>query len=468
MAGARLRRRPRLRTRVVVAAAASIVAAVILLGAAVQLLLDRHLHAALDRTLRQQAAAIARLGASAPALLTSPGVVEASVGPRSLDVEVVDRHGQIVARSLALGGATLPAGPLLSAAVAHGRSGYTDGMVGGRPFRIYVAPLADLGGPASGGAVIVGATTEDIRSTLSESRALIILSAIAAAGLVVPIAFVLTGRALRPLRRLAEGAEVIEARGDPSLRLPETGDRRTPDEVERLAETLNQMLSALERSRDAERRFVADASHELRNPLTALRGNAAYLARNGADPRVLDELRADADRLSRLVDDLLVLAREDAAAPPGDPVRLDELAAALADEHVAVRADDPGWVNGDRGALERALANLVDNARRHGPEGEPIDVTVERVADRIVVAVTDRGPGIPPELVGRATERFWRGGSARADEGSGLGLALVRATAERHGGRLVIQGSRFALELPALTQLSSSSDTTRSTSPKGL
>ena len=469
MAGLRLRRRPRLRTRVVVAAATSIVVAVVVLGAAVQVLLARHLHASLDGTLHDRAASIAQLSASAPALLTSQGVLEASIGPHPLEVEVVDRHGGIVGRSPTLGGRALPTSTLVARVIATGRSGYTTGTLGDEQLRIYVAPLADLGGPASGGAVIVAASTQDVNSTLAESRALIILSALAAAALVVPIAYFLTGRALAPLRELAAGAEVIEARRDPSLRLPaEPGDGRTPDELRRLADTLNRMLAALERAREGERRFVADASHELRNPLTALRGNAAYLARNGADPAALEDLREDADRLSRLVDELLALAREDAGEPPADPVRLDELAEELSGPRVTVTASDPGWVRGDEGALRRALANLVDNALEHGPEGGQVQVTVGRSAGKVVLAVTDQGPGIPPELVDQATSRFWRGDGGGSGHGSGLGLSLVRATAERHGGRLVIRGARFAIELDPLTPLSSDPDRSSGATNQGV
>src|SRR5205085_7298636 len=134
-----------------------------------------------------------------------------------------------------------------------------------------------------------------------------------------------------------------ERRGDPALRLPGAGaDDDTPDEVARLADTLNRMLAALERAREGERRFVADASHELRNPLAALRGNAEYLARHGGDQAALDDLRDDAERLSRLVDELLQLAREDAAGLPDQPVRLGDLALAAAGGRVSARVDDPG------------------------------------------------------------------------------------------------------------------------------
>ena len=462
------RRRSRLRTRVVAAAAVSILAAVVLLGGAVQVLLSRHLHEALDSTLRDRAAQIAQLAATAPALLTSPTVLEASVEPRQLDIEVLDRHGRILGRSPAMGDATLDAHGLVTAAIHRGRSGYGTGRLGGRPVRLYVAPLAALGGPASGGAVIVASTTAEIDSTLAESRTLIIASALAAALLVAPIAFILTGRAMRPLAALAAGAEVIERRRDPSLRLPgASADGRTPDEVARLADTLNRMLAALERAREGERRFIADASHELRNPLAALRGNAEYLARHGSDQEALDDLRTDAERLSRLVDELLRLAHEDAADVPAEPVRLDELARAVAGDRVTVQAADPGLVRGDGPALDRALRNLIENGLNHGPAGGPVAVTVERRGDEVWLTVSDTGAGVPPELVEAATTRFWRGEDARSTPGSGLGLALVRATAERHGGRLEIAGARFALVLPALTRLSSDRDTTPSDNPEG-
>jgi signal transduction histidine kinase len=455
-------RTPRLRTRVVAAAAVSIVIAVVVLGAAVQVLLSRHLHESLDRTLRDRAAQVAELAATAPALLTSPTVLEASLEARQLDVEVVDRHGRRVS------GATLPEGALVRRAIGGGRGGYGQATIDGQRTRLYVAPLATLGGPASGGAVIVASSTAEVDSTLRESRTLIIAAALAAALLVVPIAYALTGRALRPLGALAAGAEVIERRGDPSLRLTGTAaEGRTPDEVARLADTLNRMLAALERSRERERRFVADASHELRNPLAALRGNAEYLARHGAEREALDDLREDAERLSRLVDELLQLAREDAAGVPDEPVGLGELARAAAGGRVSALVDDPGVVRGDAAALERALSNLVANALRHGPADGPVTITVTRAGDDVRLEVADTGAGIPPEQVEAATTRFWRGEDARSQPGSGLGLALVRATAERHGGRLEIAGARFAVVLPALRRLSGGADRTRADEPEG-
>lgn len=447
-----------LRVRVALAAAGAIVVAVAVLGAGVQLLLSRHLHAALDSTLHERAVEIAQISATAPALLTSPGMLDVSAGPRLVDVEVVDRRRRIVARSLGLHGQTIPVDGLVTAAVDHGRSGYADAHLGGGEARVYVAPLPDLGGPAGAGAVIVAASTDDVADTLRQSRRLIIGGALLAAALAFPLSLILARRALRPLDHLTGAAAVIERTGDASLRLP-AGDARTADEVARLTETLNRMLAALEEAREAERRFVADASHELRNPVTALRGNAAYLVDHGGDAEALSDLHGDVERLSALLDDLLTLAREDAGEAPEGEVSLEELAreAAAGDPHLVVAADGPGLVRGDRGSLERALRNLVENARAYGPPGGLVRIGVETGPGGVVLSVTDEGPGLSPELADAATGRFWRGANADGRSGSGLGLSLVRAAAERHGGTLQMDGPRFAIALPALMPLSAPS-----------
>ncbi len=218
------------------------------------------------------------------------------------------------------------------------------------------------------------------------------------------------------------------------------------------------MLASLERAREAERRFVADASHELRTPLTALRGNAAYIARHGADAEVLADLEARRRSASpTLLDDLLALAREDAAGPgPADAVRLDRARAArCAGPRVEVDAPAPVTVRGDAQALERALANLVENALVHGPADE----TRRRSACARSRAargsrVSDQRPGLTPDQAEHAFERFWRAPAADGPPGSGLGLAIVRATAERHGGGVSRRRApRFTLDLPLHRQL---------------
>jgi len=443
-----------LRWRSVAAAASAIVLAVVVVGVGVDILVSRHLHGSLDRTLRARAVEVAQLAASAPKVLTTPGALDAPLGSTQLSIEVVDSRGRLVARSLALGGRVLPAQPLVRRAI-EGRSGYANIESAGDDLRAYAAPLADVGGPAAGGAVVVAGSTHDLQETLSSLRWFLFAAGLGAALLAGAAVAILMRRALVPLERLAGAAADVERTGDPSRRLPEPAQR---DEVGRLAATLNAMLASLERSRDAERRFLADASHELRTPLTALRGNVAYLARHGANPELVAELEADAERLAVLADDLLTLSREESAGAPTEPVRLDELARAAAEEYprTDVDAPQPVAVYGDHAALERALANLVQNAELYGPARGRITVATEAVNGVARLTVSDEGPG--PGDPTQAFARFWRG--EHGEPGSGLGLAIVRATAERHGGRAYAEGSRFTIELPALRDLSESVPTT--------
>jgi two-component system, OmpR family, sensor kinase len=447
--------------RVAAAAAAAIVVAVAVLGVAVLTRLGDQLEGALDRSLRERAVEVARLAASTPDLLTEPGTLEGRLGGSELLVQVVDRRGRIVARSSGVGSRVLPETAEVRAALEDRRAGYGDAKLGNDPIRIYTAPLGELGrGSAAGGAVIVAGTTAEMDDTLATTRRFVLIAAVIAAVLAAGLATMFAYRALAPLRRLSSGARGIERSGDASERLPVPAAR---DEVGELAETLNAMLASLQRAREAEQRFVGDASHELRTPLTALRGNAAYIARHGADPDALADIEADAARLSALLDDLLALAREDAAAPVrGEPVDLAELArdAAAADP----RAEALGCaalVRGERPALERAVGNLVRNARKHGPPDGRITITTAADGDRARITVADEGPGLPPGQAADAFERFWRGPGARG-EGSGLGLAIVRAIAERHGGRVSVDRARFTIELPALTDLSKPPRTTQS------
>jgi signal transduction histidine kinase len=357
---------------------------------------------------------------------------------------VIDRRGRIVARSSGLGGRVLPVDAAVRRALRGRRPAFADDALGTDAVRLYAAPLGTLGrGPAAGGAVVVAGTTAGIHRTLVRVRTLVLLCALAAAALAALAATLLTRRALRPLGRLSAGARAIARSGDPAERLPEPPVR---DEVGELAGTLNAMLASLERAREAEHRFVGDASHELRTPLTALRGNAAYIARHGPDPAVLADIQADVARLGELLDALLALAREDAAAPArGEPVDLAALVQGL-DADVVVERD--ARVLGEREALERALGNLVANAHRHG-QGR-VTVTVDAADGWARVTVADEGPGLTAEQAAHAFERFWRGPGARG-EGSGLGLAIVRAIAERHGGYVTVDGAAFTLVIKELS-----------------
>jgi two-component system, OmpR family, sensor kinase len=445
--------RPRtLRWRVAAASAASIALATFLLGFTAYKLVERELDQSRERALHDGAVQVAQLEASAPGLLTAPGALEGRLGGRRLLVEVVDRRQRIVVRSGTLGGRVLDVEPAIADVIASGRPRFVDTRLGADPLRAYVAPLTTLGaGPAAGGAVVVATSTADDLDTLRRLRGLVIGAALLAGLVAALAALALTRRALRPLSLLSAAAADIERTGDATRRLPQAS---SGDELAALGETLNAMLGSLERAGERERRFLADASHELRTPVTALRGNAAYVARHGADAEVLADLEQDAERLARLLDDLLALAREDAATRPADVVDLAGLARGVAGPRIDVEAPRQVLVHGDAAALGRALANLVENAERHGPAEGRITVAARREGDRAVLEVADAGPGIAEAEAAHAFDRFWRGDAPDRPPGTGLGLAIVRATAERHGGTASVAGARFRIELPLLSETS--------------
>jgi two-component system OmpR family sensor kinase len=441
-----------LRARLIAASTGSILIAVALLGTAAVLMVSRQLHGSLDSALRQRAQEVALLSVSAPALLTASGALESPVSGRQIVVEVLDAQGRILARSQALGAHLLPNDRLARQAIRAGRTGFEDISLGGHPFRLFAAPVADAGGPAAGGAILVASDDSDIASTTSHLIVLLILSAVGAAALAAVAAAGLTRRGLRPLRGLAEAAEEIEHTGDPSRRLPQPSAR---DEIGGLTGVLNRMLAGLERARASERRFLADASHELRTPVTTLRGNVEYAARYGADPEILAELQRDATRLARLVDDLLVLERAGEASPRAELVSLDELArsAAAASDRVELGSVTAVAVRGDEQALTRALANLIENGLVHGPDRRTVTVSVQEGGGKAQLRVSDEGSGPDPADHEHLFERFWRGSAAAEEPGSGLGLAIVAAIAERHGGRVTVAGSTFTIELPGATKV---------------
>jgi signal transduction histidine kinase len=425
------------RLRAVLAAALATLIAVAVLGSAVDVLVARHLRQSLDSTLRARGIEVAQLAASTPALLTTRGALDSPIGTTLAMVQVVDRRGVVVARSVSLGGRVLPL--TLARRAIGGRPGYATAEVGGTQLRVFAAPIAASGGGAAGGAVIVAATTDDVEDTIRAVHALTTFAAIAAALVGATAVWLLLGRALRPLERLDRAAAEIGRTGDSTRRLPDP-DRR--DEVGRLAATLNEMLGTLERAREHERQFVADASHELRTPITALRGNVEHLARHGATPELVADLKADAERLARLAEDLLALSRETAAAAPLAEVDLGALARDAGADDVVV---EPVVVRGDRDALARAIANLVENARSYGKG--TVRVVSAAQGGLALVRVSDDGPGVPDDERERVFERF-------QGQGSGLGLAIVRATAERHGGRAYVEGATFTIELPAVRKAS--------------
>ena len=286
-----------------------------------------------------------------------------------------------------------------------------------------------------------------------------------ALGLVAALALgaLLSGRVLAPLRRIAAAAARVDAGAQERL----SGGAGDPAEVRVLAEALDHMVARLGDALDRQRAFAADASHELRTPLTAIRGQLEVLAL-AHDPsaqevaRVEAMVRRELERMEHLVDDLLLLARSDEeperrreavdlAALAGDAVRRSP----SVERRFELRTHDGATVAGDAQALQRALANLVANAVAHTAAGGLVRVTVERHGARVVLAVEDDGDGVPVAHRERIFERFHRvdPGRARIEGGAGLGLAIVRAIAESHGGGVFAEespegGARIGLDLP--------------------
>jgi two-component system OmpR family sensor kinase len=438
-----------LSVRLIAASIAAVLLAVLVFGVGARIIVSNQMHSSLDRSLRQRAIDVARLSVSAPAVLTAPGALESPVSGRQLSVEVLDRNQAIVARSLALGAKLLPRGPEVSAAL-RGNSGFADAELDGEPVRVFAAPIADVSGPAAGGVVLVASSTADIEDTLHQLSLLLLLCgaiAVVAGGLAAAL---LTRRSVRPLSELSSSATTIGRTGDASRRLEEPA---TPEEIGDLARALNGMLAALERSRERERRFLADASHELRTPLTSLIGNVDFLSRHGAGEEVVADLRRDAERLRRLVDDLLVLEHESGAAAPEQPVRLERTVAEVGagKPNVVTRIEASATVMGEPDALARSLQNLLENAAVHGPPGGRVEISMRVVDGRAELAVSDEGAGFPPGAEEVAFERFWRAEEAAGRSGSGIGLAIVKATAERHGGEVRAGGSTVTITLPIAT-----------------
>jgi signal transduction histidine kinase len=229
----------------------------------------------------------------------------------------------------------------------------------------------------------------------------------------------------------------------------------TTDEIARLGRTLNAMLTRLSQTIERERAFTADASHELRTPLAILRAEVELAQNRTSDPRQRDALASaleEADRLAALIDDLLVLARADAdRLDLRGWVDLGDLAGMVASRFqllasqraVLITLSGAAAVYGDARGLERALANLVDNALRHTPPGGNVNIGIHPHGDGADVVVVDTGPGVSPDLLDRLFDRFTRADPARgrASGGAGLGLSIVAAVVAAHGGT-VVAGNR--------------------------
>ena len=325
-----------------------------------------------------------------------------------------------------------------------------------------IGPRGDVAGGSgdeqAGTVFAVGQSLDDRDETLGGLVASFAVGGPVAVLLASLLGYLLASTGLRPVEAMRRRAGEISLTGD-GERLPLPAAQ---DEVRRLGETLNEMLDRLRRSFDRERRFVADASHELRTPVAVIRAELdAALRAGGHDAQVREALVAaleECDHLAQLAEDLLVVAR---AAEGELPIRREAIAvrpllegvrARFADrarEHgreLTVDGGDGLRVDADDLRLRQALGNLVDNALRHGAGDIVLRARRGEEQGGVELEVADHGPGFDPDLAGRAFERFARGDAARTRGGTGLGLAIVRAIAEAHGGgaQIVTESSRGA------------------------
>jgi two-component system OmpR family sensor kinase len=381
----------------------------------------------------------------------------------SLYVQVVSPSGEVLTGSSNLP-EPLPVATNGMKLALDGQEGHDTLSFLGERLELYSAPLLLDGNIV--GVLQVAAPLQRHEARLAQLTFVlgaVVLAATALAGL---IGWFLATRAMRPVDRMTRTAQAIGQSADLSGRLPEP---KKHDELGRLAGTFNEMLGRLELAFGTQRRFLADASHELRSPLAAIRMNAEAMLRGGdADPSEREaSLRAitrEADRMGRLVADLLALAHADAGQPIArrrvalDSVLVDvyQQQRRLADGVTLTLGElEQVEVDGDPDRLKQLLVNLVDNALRYTPAGGEVALDVIRRDAWALLRVTDTGSGIPAEHLSRIFERFYRVDQPRSRSagGTGLGLAICKWITDAHGGQIEVEsepgrGSTFNVLLP--------------------
>jgi heavy metal sensor kinase len=291
----------------------------------------------------------------------------------------------------------------------------------------------------------------------------------------VAMALGFSKRALAPIDRVTQAAARIAETDDLKTRLEYHGPM---DEIGRMNSVFNQMMDRLENLFHVQQRFVADVSHELRTPLTAIRGNIDLVKRYGADKESLEAIEGEVERMSRLVSDLLLLARADYGGLKLELVPLD-LDTTISDVYrtmrvlakdrnltVNIRDFEPVRILGDADRLTQLFLNLLGNAFKFTPEGGTITINLRRTVDDAVIEVSDTGIGIAPEDLPRIFDRFYQADPARVrkGEGSGLGLSIAKWVVEAHGGRIAVssevgKGTMFTVHIPHIEEKPVSSHT---------
>ncbi len=377
--------------------------------------------------------------------------------------------GSILNRSTNLGDFDLPLSAEGLAAVQHGATWTEIASADVDRLLVYSRPLVNEGQLM--GIVQLARSLADYDQTLNTLRNILIVGGLVVTVLAFGAGWVIAGAALRPIHRITDTAQAIGTHRDFERRVNYTGPT---DEVGQLAITFNTMLDELqdayrqtEQALQAQRRLVTDASHELRTPLTTIRGNLGLLERRPPiddedKTAVLTDLVDETNRLIRLTNDLLVLARSDAGRPlRSESIDLQPLiddtcrqANLLGTARTIVCENDlAATLIGDRDAIKQVLLILLDNALKFTPAGGTITIGTA-LADRLVaIRIADTGSGIEPEALPHIFERFYRADMSRTGEGAGLGLAIAKELIEAQHGRITVEsvvgkGSTFTVTLP--------------------
>jgi heavy metal sensor kinase len=417
--------------------------AVVLLatGLFLYLRLEAALDQAIDQSLRGRADDVAALVRVSGFALREEGWSRL-VDQEANVAQVLDPDGVILDSTPGVGGHRLLTDPQLARA-AQAMIMVDRPLVPGfdDPLRLLATPVQGQDGPV---VVIVGASVEEQKEALESLLAQMLLGGPIVLLLASLLGYSLAAATLRPVESMRREAEAVSA-AKPGRRLPLPP---ADDEIARLGRTLNTMLGRLESALARERQFVSDASHELRTPLAALRTELEIALRRKRTPEEMEAAMRSAEeeteRLCRLAEDLLVLARADDGSLPVRQEQLPatELLTAVRERYgrqaadvgrpLQIQADDQLELHVDRLRVEQALGNLVENALLHG-RGR-ILLIARRRDGRVELHVRDEGSGFPPEFIERAFDRFSRSDSARQGPGVGLGLAIVDLIARAHGG----------------------------------
>ena len=408
----------------------------------------------LDLIKRQDSDQAARGGAS-----TQSGPLS-NVPPKPNQVrgyqQLIDPQGRVLFRSANV---TLPVDARTRSLAANaGPRFFHDARVNGINLRIlaeHVAPMR---------AVQVAQPLTEVDNLLAHLRLILALLDVGGIALAALLGRLVAGAAMLPLRRLTQATEHVALTQDLSGRIEPAGE----DEIGRLATSFNAMLDALEQSMSAldasvhaQRQLVADASHELRTPVTSLRTNIEILQQaedmdGGERARLLDDVVEQIEELTRLMNDLIDLARGEEPRADAEDMRLDLVVSEVVERarkhapSTPFHAElEPTVVAGVPARLQRAIGNLIDNAVKYSPPGEPVEIGLHGQE----LTVRDHGPGIAPEDLPHVFDRFYRGAEARGRPGSGLGLAIVRQVAGQQGGSVLAEaapggGTLMRLRLP--------------------